>query len=203
MGSFSSHLQAEADSDYFHIRLHHARIWPRANGRSVARTWSRRARPRPTEPYRQRVYRLVADEGRCHREPRLRAPRPAAVVGAWQAEAPLADLDTGRARPDGGLHRFLRRQEPTAPSRARRDAACLTDWGGATYATSEVTVREHEIVSWDRGYDARRPAGLGRGKRRLRLPQGPANLRHSYLIRTAGFSGGSSAGGLRAAPSGS
>jgi CpeT protein len=32
--------------------------------------------------------------------------------------------------------------------------ACLNDWGGATYATSEVTLSAARLDSWDQGWDA-------------------------------------------------
>ena len=34
------------------------------------------------------------------------------------------------------------------------EGACLNDWGGAAYATSEVTLAEDSLESWDRGWDA-------------------------------------------------
>ena len=152
-GSFSSHLQAEADSDDFHIRLHHARIWPeRTDG-----PWlyvEQAGASSPEEPYRQRVYRLVAAKDGVVESRVYELPDPQAAVGGWKTEAPLADLEPSALRRMEGCTVFLRRQDDGSYSGATEDAACLTTWGGATYATSEVTVREDEIVSWDRGYDA-------------------------------------------------
>ncbi len=34
------------------------------------------------------------------------------------------------------------------------EGACLNDWGGASYATSEVTLNAERLESWDRGWDA-------------------------------------------------
>ena len=34
------------------------------------------------------------------------------------------------------------------------EGACLNDWGGATYATSEVMLAADRLESWDRGWDA-------------------------------------------------
>lgn len=33
------------------------------------------------------------------------------------------------------------------------EGECINDWGGATYATSEVTLAEDRLESWDRGWD--------------------------------------------------
>jgi hypothetical protein len=151
-GSFSSAAQAKEDPDFLDIRLHMARIWPdRADGvwlyveQAVATAMER--------PYRQRVYSVTYVGGDLYESRVFELPDPAAAVGAWKEDAPLAALTPEMLVVREGASIYLRdlgnRFEGSTLGRM-----CKSDFRGAAYATSEVTVYADRLVSWDRGFDA-------------------------------------------------
>ena len=150
-GSFSSAAQAEADKEFFDIRLEMARIWPdRRDGvwfyveQAVAAALDR--------PYRQRVYRVthVGDDVYESRVYELADAK--AAIGAWKQAEPLVDLSPDELVERDGASIYLRdRGEHYEGSTLGR--MCKSNFRGASYATSEVTVHPDRLVSWDRGYD--------------------------------------------------
>jgi hypothetical protein len=151
-GSFASTEQAAADSTYYDIRLEMHRIWPdRTDGvwlyveQAVAAALDR--------PYRQRVYHVTQVEGDLFKSAVYALPDPAAAVGAWRHEAPLADLDPADLDRRDGCAVFLR-WDGTAFRGGTIGRGCASNLRGAAFATSEVTVLPGLIESWDRGFDA-------------------------------------------------
>ena len=151
-GSFSSEAQSKSDPEFFDVRLHTTPIWAsRADGpwlyveQAMATTLER--------PYRQRVYRLI-DRGDGSVESFVyELPNPGERVGAWSNPA-MFDADTPEALvPRAGCSIVLRRVGAAwVGSTNERD--CESALRGASYATSEVVLREDGLDSWDRGFDA-------------------------------------------------
>jgi len=151
-GSFSSLAQSKADADYHAIRLHMARIWPeRTDGywlyveQAVARAMD--------HPYRQRVYQVTHVGGDLYESRVFELPDPKARIGAHALAAPLADLSPADLVIREGAAIILRRAK-NAFVGSTLGRQCLSDFGGATFATSEVEITPDRIVSWDRGFDA-------------------------------------------------
>ena len=151
-GSFSSRAQAETDSEYLEIEVHMVPIWTaRTDGwwlyveQGAARFADR--------PYRQRVYRvdLLAD-GSFISEVYELPGEPLDRAGDWRTPASFDDLAPGDlvVRP-GCTVTLIRDGERFVGG--TRGSECLSDFSGATYATSEVVVTAAGLTTWDRGFD--------------------------------------------------
>ena len=151
-GSFSNQAQAEADTTYSDIRLDMLPIWKtRSDG-----YWlyvEQAVATRRDEPYRQRVYHLVADgDGRIRSEV-YSIPDPGRFTGAWRTPSLMDGLtpDSLQIRP--GCAVFLTRKGFGVFEGSTVDSECVSNLRGAVYATSEVRITPQELISWDRGFD--------------------------------------------------
>lgn len=151
-GAFSSAAQAAEDPTYFDIRLFVAPIWTdRDDGRWM---YVEQAAAAALErPYRQRVYR-VRHVGRDLYESQIYSlPDAKAAIGAWKLDTPLAEVTPDQLTKLEGCAVILRRLDDGSFRGSTLGSACTNSFGKASYATSEVTLREDGMVSWDRGYD--------------------------------------------------
>lgn len=151
-GSFSSEAQSKVDAEFLDVRLHMTPIWTtRTDG-----PWiyvEQAMATSPDKPYRQRVYQLI-DRGDGSVESFVyELPNPRERVGAW-SDPSRFDADTPESLvPRAGCSIVLRRVgEAWVGSTNERD--CESSLRGASYATSEVTLRADGLDSWDRGFDA-------------------------------------------------
>lgn len=151
-GSFSSEAQSKVDPDFFDVRLHMTPIWTtRTDG-----PWIYVEQAMATmldKPYRQRVYRLI-DRGDGSVESFVyELPNAAERVGAW-SDPSRFDGDAPEALvPRAGCSIVLR-QEAGVWKGSTNERDCESSLRGASYATSEVTLRADGLDSWDRGFDA-------------------------------------------------
>ena len=152
-GSFSSAAQAARDSDYRDIRLHMARIWTaRDDG-----PWlyvEQAVAGAEDAPYRQRVYRIVRREDGTLESRVFTLPEPERFTGAWKETARLDALRPDVLAPREGCAIALERRDDGTFAGSTRARDCPSDLRGASYATSEVSIRPDGMTSWDRGFDA-------------------------------------------------
>lgn len=149
-GSYSSREQHLQDSaNYFDIRLQIIPIWKdRSDGfwyyveQAVADFQDR--------PYRQRVYRIFEPQPGIFEsvvytmnDPLRFTRRPDLVE-----KLPLDSLSEKE-----GCSVILKKKDGVF-SGGTVGKKCPSDRRGAAYATSEVTISETMLLSWDRGYDA-------------------------------------------------
>lgn len=150
-GSFSSAAQAREDSSYFDIRLEMVPIWTdREDG-----PWlyvEQAAATNLERPYRQRVYQLSVDRDGRYRSEVFTLPDPLRFAGAWRSEDALASLTPDSLEVRRGCAVLLTGSGGQYAGSTVEDQ-CESNLRGASYATSEVTVSEDRIVSWDRGFD--------------------------------------------------
>jgi hypothetical protein len=152
-GSFSSAVQAAADSAYFDIRLHVVPVWPQ---RSDAH-WlyvEQAAAARLDKPYRMRVYKLVQLAPDLFESQVYKLPSEARFAGAWRKEEPLGSVTPDSLLPRGGCSIVLRHTRDGAFMGSTLGHDCESDLRGAAYATSEVRITADRLLSWDRGFDA-------------------------------------------------
>ncbi len=151
-GRFDSSSQAGRDGQYFPVQLMACHVDAPQLGEHVL--YVEQAMMTALDaPYRQRVYVVTeTDDVVVSAVNELDAPEQ--VIG-------ICDFsDTDRARvisqrvitPLPGCEVVLRETD-TGFSGGTVGQECLNDHSGAVYATSEVTLNEGQIVSWDRGYD--------------------------------------------------
>lgn len=152
-GSFSSQAQAEADPEFFDIRLHMAPIWKdRTDG-----YWfyvEQAAASSLNRPYRQRVYHLTQHDETTFESAVFELSEPDKHIGAWNKPEPLIDLTPASLIRRPGASIFLKRKDEESFAGSTDGKKCLSDYRGASYATSEVEITEKWIYSWDRGFDA-------------------------------------------------
>jgi hypothetical protein len=150
-GSFSSAAQAEADPEFFDIRLHMARIWDdRDDG-----YWlyvEQASADALDRPYRQRVYHLIEVAEGLFESRVLALPEPSRYVGAWRDEQPLADLSAHDLIDRPGCSILMRRRADSFIG-GTLGALCTSTLRGAQYATSQVVITADSVTSWDRGFD--------------------------------------------------
>lgn len=157
-GSFSSAQQAQDDPEFLDIRLHMARIWPdRSDGTYL---YVEQATAQALErPYRQRIYRVTSLSPLSFKSEVFELPGSADDVqknfaGKWQDPAAFAALAPESLRLRAGCHIILNWQTSGIFTGSTEDRKCGSELRGATHATSEVTIDQEKLVSWDRGFDA-------------------------------------------------
>ncbi|MEM7659334.1 MAG: chromophore lyase CpcT/CpeT [Bacteroidota bacterium] len=152
-GSFDSHEQAEADTNYFNISLHMVPIWEERAGEHWMYVEQALA-ARQEAPYRQRVYQLSQGEGDTLSSAVFTLPDPESVIGAWQTPAVFDSLSPEDLILREGCAVYLIPQEDGSYAGSTYPNTCGSTLRGAAYATSSVTVFPGEIVSWDQGFDS-------------------------------------------------
>ncbi len=155
VGSYSSQKQSQEDKDYFDIRLRIVPIWSsRTDGPWLYVEQATAAAL--DKPYRQRVYRLSHVSGNTYRSDVYLLPEPALnYAGAWRNEALFGNLTPERLDLKGGCGVLMTLDPATGVfSGGTQGNGCESTLRGAAYATSEVTMTNDSLVSWDRGYDA-------------------------------------------------
>lgn len=155
-GHYSSAAQAAADSAFFDIRLHMVPIWPGAAD-TVWLYVEQAAAGYLDRPYRQRVYRLTAEEGPSgerYRSAVFTLPDPPRWAGAWRTPAAFDTLAPAALEERAGCDIVLERAADGTWTGSTGDRTCPSNLRGAAWATSEVTLGPERLVSWDRGWDS-------------------------------------------------
>lgn len=150
-GSYTSAEQAASDSSYFNIELEMVRIW--AKRKDGAWLYVEQAAADTKEkPYRQRVYRLTEMNDSTFRSDIYTIRNGAKYFGAYKDHGLLAQLSPDSVDLMEGCTITLHRQGSVYLG-STDGRGCPNRRGGATYATSEVTLMSDRMISWDRGYD--------------------------------------------------
>lgn len=151
-GAFSSQAQAAADTDFRHIVLHMARIWPQHDDgvwlyveQAVAEAADR--------PYRQRVYHVRRVGEDVFASSVFTPPDPESLIGAWRSPAPLSGLDPDGLEPRKGCTIYLVERDDGAFEGSTLGRLCTSSLRGATWASSEVVIDAGGMTSWDRGWN--------------------------------------------------
>ncbi|MEO0482602.1 MAG: chromophore lyase CpcT/CpeT [Planctomycetota bacterium] len=155
VGAFSSAEQADENEAYYNVLLRVTPIWAsRTDGpwlyveQALASAADR--------PYRQRVYRMTAlPSGKVRSEVFTFASDPASVAGAWKNPVlfdSMSPADLGSR--EGCAVELAYLEEDDLFTGSTVGTGCVSTLNGAAYATSVVTLRDGELTSWDRGFDA-------------------------------------------------
>ncbi len=152
-GSFSSHVQAIQDSNYFDIHLEMWPIWQDTPGEGAWLYVEQAVAGSESKPYRQRIYRITPGKGDTLVSSIYLLPEPDSWVGAWPEPERFDDLEPAQLTLRDGCEIPLVFQAGAFRG-ATGDGSCSSDLHGASYASSEVVIRETVLESWDRGFDA-------------------------------------------------
>jgi len=151
-GSFSSAEQAETDTNYYDIRLEMIQIWKERNDGPWIYVEQAVAEFKD-KPYRQRIYQLIP-ENNIVKSIVYSFNDPLRFARDYKKENPLKQLSPDSLKLRNGCAVYLRRISEDTYKGSTKDKECESVHRGATYATSEVTVKTDRIFSWDRGFDA-------------------------------------------------
>ncbi|MFN2423357.1 MAG: chromophore lyase CpcT/CpeT [Cryomorphaceae bacterium] len=151
-GEFDSKAQADKDTAFHNITLKMTRVWKdKPNG-----AWiyvEQALASKPDKPYRQRMYfvsQITDDE---YSSDVYELPEPEKYVGAWKDPSILGDLTPFDLKNKAGCAVIIF-YDGFQYGGQTRTGSCKSTMDGAAYATSEVTILNGEVKSWDRGFDA-------------------------------------------------
>jgi prolyl oligopeptidase len=150
-GTYNSYEQSLADTNYLNITLDMRPIWQeRTDGKWL---YVEQAVANMTyQPYRQRIYQVVA-KGKNTFESRVYTlPQPARFVGQWNNQTLFAQINPDSLILRDGCAIILKKTGNTFTGQTN-EKSCPSDLRGAAYATSKVTISEHQLLSWDQGFD--------------------------------------------------
>jgi len=152
LGSFSSEAQSKADTDYFHISLRMIPIWKESPEDFYLYVEQAMA-AKMDKPYRQRVYHVFKDgEEIVSRIYSL--PKPERFVGRNSNDPEFNLITPDSLILKSGCDVRLMYDSVNRNFTGKTDeGTCPSDRSGAAYTTSEVTLYEGRMVSWDRGWN--------------------------------------------------
>lgn len=151
-GKYSSAAQAARDTAFYPISLVMTPIWPeRTDG-----LWlyvEQAMASKPDKPYRQRVYKLTHPSKRKFVSEiyTLRNAKEVTGLHSDPTKMKLLHPDSIELKDGCAVALSLKNGIYTGGTRG---SSCPSDLRGAKYATSIIVLRQGEMVSWDRGYDA-------------------------------------------------
>ncbi len=154
-GSFDSAEQAKLDPEnYYPIHLQMVPIWEsRDDG-----PWLYVEQALETtleKPYRQRIYRLSSGNNNTYLSEVYTLPGdPLNYAGFWQKTANFDPISPDSLNIREGCAIMLTFNNDGSFSGSTDGTSCSSQLRGATYATSEVSITDSVLISWDRGWDS-------------------------------------------------
>lgn len=150
-GEFSSEKQSIADTDYYHIKLRMKPMWQ--DSKDGYWLYVEQAMSSAEQrPYRQRVYHVYKQDDTTIVSKVYELKTPKNYIGSWQDASKLVPLTLDSLVDRQGCSIYLHKHGKTFTG-STPGSDCLSSLRGATYATSEVTVCDDKLISWDRGWD--------------------------------------------------
>ncbi len=152
-GTYSTADQARGDQNFRNITLHLARIWPdRTDG-----PWlylEQALTDALDHPYRQRVCQLAARADGSFESRVFELTDLIGLTGAWKEPARFAKLDPSSLIPCVDCTVILQVQPDGSFKGGTEGNGCGSTLRGASYATTETSISNQQIITWERGYNA-------------------------------------------------
>ncbi|MBC8756606.1 chromophore lyase CpcT/CpeT [Kordia sp. YSTF-M3] len=151
-GSFDSSEQAAKDSTYYNISLHMYPIWKSKDG-----YWlyvEQALNTNQAKPYRQRVYKIEYFMNTRYVSKVYTLQNPEDFIGKWKTPEYFDQFDTSILKEREGCGVYLVKKGKKYIG-GTHGAGCKSTMRGASYATSQVTIKPNVIESWDRGFNAK------------------------------------------------
>jgi len=152
-GSFSSENQSIADSSFYHITLEMVRIWPDLKDGVWLYVEQAVAEYRD-KPYRQRIYHLQQIDATNFTSDIYTFPDPLNMAGAYQTPEKFDAFTSASLIERDGCTVYIEKQADGSYTGSTKDQECTSSLRGAFFATTEVTITDTQLISWDRGFDA-------------------------------------------------
>jgi hypothetical protein len=151
-GSFSNKEQADADTNFFHISLVMTPIWSDRND-GIWIYVEQAMATKLDKPYRQRVYRLTHPEKDIFQSDIYTITEPLNYAGLQNDEGKKSALTFDKIGLKEGCEVRLRKEGSNYVG-GTDGSKCPSDLRGASYATTNITLKKGELISWDQGFDA-------------------------------------------------
>lgn len=151
IGSFNSSEQAASDTNYFNIRLDMHRIWQKKTD-GIWLYVEQSINTKEAKPYRQRVYHLEQLGQNEFKSTIYKLDSAALYVGLHHDKDRELQLKESNIELLPGCALILSFNGKSFIGETKK-GECLNKWGEASYATSEVSVFEDYMISWDRGWN--------------------------------------------------
>lgn len=151
-GDFNSSALAASDTNYYSIDLHMCLI-REDSGKWFELYVEQALSSRPESPYRQRIYHITAVDTLNFVSEIYVLNEDSLFVGACASDELKAQLPLAGQYKKEGCDVHLKWNGIDGFEGATLGTDCYNVFGGAAYATSEVTVKKDRIESLDQGYD--------------------------------------------------
>ena len=151
-GKFSSAVQAKNDSDYYEISLIMYPIWEK----DADIKWlyvEQAVASMADKPYRQRVYRVSALGNGKFESKVYELPKPEDFVFSWKDGKAFEQLSESDLIERQGCAIILEKNAEGCFEGSTNKDDCKSDFRGAAYASSIVSVCSDQLVSWDQGWN--------------------------------------------------
>ncbi len=161
-GSFSSEKQAQTTNDpyIFDVRMKIATIWnERKDGHWV---YVEQAESESlSSPYRQRIYHLTYNEGELS-DRIYRLTNPEEFVGSWETPSDFDELNQADLiLAEGCDVHFIFDESENRFRGSTVGENCISSIPSVAYLTSETTIFENLLTSWDLGWNTAGDTVLG------------------------------------------
>ncbi len=152
-GKYNSQAQSIADTNYFNISLVMTPIWKdRTDGKWLYVEQAMASKL--DKPYRQRVYHLQHPSNNVYTSDIYTIKDAMSFAGAQTDDAKMQKLSFDKIELKEGCTVTLTTNGNDEYVGGTTLDHCPSDLRGAKYATTKITMKGGELVSWDQGFDA-------------------------------------------------
>lgn len=149
-GTYSSEKQAAADTSYYSISLRMIPIWKnKGNYLYVEQALFKKQ----DKPYRVRIYKVSRKNNEEFVSEIHTLKNEKEWIGKWRTPEAFDALSENDIELKPGCEVVLKRIGKNHFSGSTGAKTCPSELRGASYATSKVTIKEGQIISWDQGFD--------------------------------------------------
>lgn len=152
IGNYSSKKQSESDTSYFNISLSMTRIWPERKD-AIWLYVEQAMASKKDKPYRQRVYKLNHPSENVFTSDIYMIRNQDSIVGLQNNSSKRKLLTQNRIDLKDGCKVTLLSKDGEYKGSTEADK-CPSELRGAKYATTNITLRNGLLISWDQGFDA-------------------------------------------------
>lgn len=150
-GSFNSEDQSISDSTYYNISLHMYPIW---SDQGKFLYVEQALNSMQDKPYRQRIYEVTRLNDSTFSSAIYTIENDSLWIGKWKTPAAFDSITKTDLTLRTGCEVLLKRLGDKRFKGETGERSCESTLRGASYATSEVEIKDNQIISWDRGFDA-------------------------------------------------
>lgn len=149
-GTYSSEEQSKNDTDYFNISLIITPIWKNKNDGGYWFYVEQAMASKKEKPYRQRVYHVTQTGENTFESAIYTLTDPLRFA---QKTELVEALPVDSIQLKDGCAVILNKNKDGFFVGSTDGKKCASDLRGASYASSIVTLKENELLSWDQGFD--------------------------------------------------